>query len=60
MFVKIVDAPGVPGGRALALCDENGQPLGGQISAVVETGVGERPRITVTFGIDGKSIRFAD
>jgi len=59
MLVKIVDASGVPGGRAIALCDENGEIWGRQTRAVVENDADGIPTVTVTFPIDGDRIRFA-
>lgn len=59
MLIKIIDAPAVPGGKAIALCDDAGELLPMQTRAVVENGI-EEAAITVTFQIDGKQLRFAD
>lgn len=60
MQVKLIDAPGVKGGKAYALCDENGEVIGQQIAVTITNGVGETPTIAVTFLVDGQQIRFAD
>jgi hypothetical protein len=60
VLVKLIDSPGVPGGKALALCHADGEMLDNQFNVVVETGIGECPSITVSFRIDGERIRFAD
>lgn len=60
MLIKIIDAPTVCGGRALALCDDDGTILPGQEAVEVQAECGGVARITVTFAIDGDSIRFAD
>jgi hypothetical protein len=57
MLVRFVDAPMVPGGRAVVICDDTGKPLHGQIGSILECEVGQQPRITVIFEIDGKKIR---
>lgn len=59
LVVKVIAAPSVPGGKALALCTEEGQPVGKQVSCVVENEVREIGVITVRFYIDGEAIRFA-
>lgn len=60
MLIKIEDAPSVPGGRAIMLCDDQGQPLPMQSRVVLCNGVDEMGEITVTFRIDGEQVRFAD
>lgn len=59
-LVKIVAAPSVPGGKALALCSEDGVPVGKQISSEVSSEAGEISVIVVKFYVDGEDIRFAD
>jgi hypothetical protein len=59
LVVRIVSAAGVPGGKALALCTEDGQVLGKQISTAVDCEATDISTITVRFYIDGKLIRFA-
>jgi hypothetical protein len=60
VIVKIVDAPMVQGGKAPVICDDSGKILPGQFRTVIESEVGTVPLITVTFEIDGKTIRFED
>ncbi|MGV1682916.1 hypothetical protein [Sphingopyxis sp. NJF-3] len=60
MLIKLDDAPSVPGGRAIVLCDNDGVPLPMQTRTVVDTNVGDFGSITVTFTIDGERVRFAD
>lgn len=60
MLIKIIKTPAVAGGRAVVLCDDEGEILPSQRATILETGVGELPTITVTFAVDGDSIRFAD
>jgi len=60
VIIKVMDAPGVAGGQALLLCDDEGVALPQQTAAVLRQGVGEVSEITVTFLIDGKQTRFAD
>jgi hypothetical protein len=59
MIVKIVAAPGVEGGEAFALCDDDGKILDQQIETIVHTIAGEKPTVTAKFFIDGEYIRFA-
>lgn len=58
LFVKVVAAPSVPGGKALALVTEDGEFVGDQTRCTVENGVDELAVITVRFIIDGERIRF--
>ena len=60
LLVRIISAPGTPGGKALALCTEDGEVLPMQRSCVVENEAQDAGVITVSFYIDGKSVRFAD
>lgn len=53
LTVKIKNVAGVPGGKVVLLCDENGEPLPGIISTVTSSGVEE-----LSFAIDGDNIRF--
>jgi Ethanolamine utilization protein EutJ (predicted chaperonin) len=59
-IVKVIEAPGVPGNKALALCTEDGALLPMQQACTVECGVGEMGVAVVRFYIDGEQIRFAD
>jgi len=58
MIVKLIAAPGVAGGKALALCDDDGEPLPEQIGCEVRSFAGEIPTVAVTFHVTGKAIRF--
>jgi hypothetical protein len=58
LLIRIEDAPGVPGGKAIMLCSEHGVPLPHQKSVVLDQSTNEMSSITVTFGIDGESIKF--
>jgi len=62
LIIKAVNSRscGGPGRRALALCTEDGKTLGKQVRCSVENAVGELPTITVSFYVDGDTIRFAD
>lgn len=60
MQIKMIDAPTVGGGKALALCDDAGEVIGDQMGVVIENRVGEFPTATVTFLVDGSKLRFAD
>jgi len=60
MQVRIVDAPGIPGGKAVVLCDDDGVMLPQQTRVILENGIGELPTITATFVIDGKINRMAE
>lgn len=56
LTVHIAEAPGVPGARAILLCDYHGEPLPMQFAHVLEQEVGECSVLTVKFRIDGKEI----
>lgn len=56
LVAKIIDAPMVPGGKALALHDEAGEMLPCQVYCDIATGV-DSARITVEFIIDGDGVR---
>ncbi len=58
--VKIIDAPGIPGGKALALCTEFGETVGMQTRCTIENEVAEIGVVTVQFYIDGDQISFAE
>lgn len=60
MLIKIENAPSVAGGKAIMLCDDQGEPLPMQVRSVLSAGVNEVGEITVTFSIDGDRVRFAD
>jgi hypothetical protein len=59
LYVRIVAAPSVPGGKAIALCAEDGEMVGSQIGCTVDNEVDALATITVRFHIDGKTILFA-
>jgi hypothetical protein len=56
LAVALVESPGVYGGVAAALVDEDGEVLPNQINTVLETAIGDVSTITVTFLIDGKGL----
>jgi hypothetical protein len=56
LIVKVVEAAGIPGGSAVELCDEHGEPLPNQVSCRLEQAAGERSVLTVSFSIDGEKI----
>ena len=56
LFVKIVSAPSGP---CLALVTEDGKFFGSQRSLTLHNEVNDIATITVTFYIDGETIRFA-
>ncbi|UZW54952.1 hypothetical protein NUH86_15975 [Sphingobium sp. JS3065] len=61
LIVKIVDAAGAPGGRALLLCDERGESLPNQVAlSLNQSGPADLSRVSVEFVIDGKQIAFDD
>lgn len=57
LALKMVETPGVCGGVALALVDENDDVLPNQLSTITETGLGDLVTINVTFQVDGKNVR---
>lgn len=58
LTVRIIDLASVPGGRGVALCDADGEPLPMQRSADLSQRLNDVSEITVTFAIDGKQIKF--
>jgi hypothetical protein len=60
LIVQLVDAPAVPGGRALAICDEAGELLPMQVNCDVLCGVDGMCKAVATFLIDGKDVRFVE
>ena len=56
LFVRIIAAPSVPGGKALALVTQDGELVGSQFGCTVDNDVNEIATITVRFYIDGKTI----
>lgn len=60
MQIRFIDSQAVPGGKAVALCDDQGVILPMQKRAVLESGVGEIATITVTFAVDGKINRIVE
>jgi hypothetical protein len=57
LYVRIVPAPGVHGGKALALVTEDGEFVGSQLACTVHNEVDSIATVTVRFHIDDK-IRF--
>jgi len=60
LTADLCTAPGIPGKRAVMLCDETGEPLPNQVAVSLEQTVGEPSTITVTFRIDGDNIKLGD
>lgn len=60
MIIRIDEASAVAGGRAVLLCDDQGEPLPMQHRVILDQAVGEGSTITVTFHIDGVLVRIAD
>jgi hypothetical protein len=58
--VQVIEACGVHGGKALALCTEQGDVVGQQVATSVSSEAGEMGTITVTFQIDGETISFEE
>jgi hypothetical protein len=58
--VRTIDAPATRGGKALALCTEGGEIVGKQFRCHVANEATEIGTITVSFYIDGDTIRLAD
>lgn len=56
--VMIKDEAVSPGGKAVLLCDENGNMIGGQIETIVKSSADDIAEITVKFAIDGRTVRF--
>lgn len=53
-----IDAPCVPGGKALALCDQAGRAFGRQVGCSVSSDVGELSVVTVKLLVDGEHLSF--
>lgn len=60
MIIKIHQSAAVAGGRAIMLCDDEGEPLPMQTAVRLDQSMGDASQITVTFAIDGKLVRLAD
>lgn len=60
LILRVIDGAAVQGGKAIALCTEDGQLVGKQTACIVSSEVGEIGHVTVSFYIDGEHIRFAD
>lgn len=60
LTVRFIDAPAMPGGKALALCDADGNMLPMQQHTEFENGVHDGATITVTFRVDGEQVRIID
>lgn len=58
MIIQIVDAPAVPGGKALLLCDDSGKVMGQQLSCDLKQNL-DGAELTVTFRVDGEHLRYA-
>lgn len=56
--IKTVEAPGIPAGRGLALCDEQGNMLPGQVACSVHFEMGEVPTAVVSFRLDCGAVEF--
>lgn len=56
--IKTVEAPGLPTGRGLALCDEHGNMLPDQFACSVTFGAGEAPTAVVSFRLDCGAVEF--
>lgn len=59
-YVRVIAAPSVPGKKALALCTEDGEPVGRQRQCTIDCEANEIGLLKVTFFIDGETIVFAD
>jgi hypothetical protein len=57
LIAKFIPAPGIPGGRALVLCDGEGTVLPGQAAATLEQTSSACSTLTVQFKIDGRRVR---
>lgn len=55
-----INAPCVPGGKALALCDHAGRVFGRQVGCSVSSEVGELSVVTVKLLVDGEHVSFGD
>ena len=60
LHIRIIAAESVPGGRAIALCTEDGEMIGRQFACTVEHEAGEIGRLHVSFHIDGETLIWAD
>lgn len=58
LIVKVTYAHGLPGGKAVLLCDGDGNAFPTQIEATVTNGINTYPTITVELAIDGENVRF--
>ena len=59
MILKISRAC-VAGGRAVVLCDDDGDPLQNVVSLDLKQNIDDLSTVTATFIIDGKIMRFED
>jgi len=59
LTVRMVDVPDARGGKAMMLCDANGEPLPGQTRCVLEQVFHGAGTLTVTFRVDGKAVALA-
>jgi hypothetical protein len=57
LLVRIVDGCHAAGGKAILLCDQDGNRLPGQVRATLDQSI-DRSEITVTFAIDGAEVSF--
>lgn len=60
LTVEVRRTPGAASAHGLVLVDQNGVQLPGQTDIALEHPLGGVPRLTVTFIIDGKDIRFSE
>jgi hypothetical protein len=59
LWVKIADACGVPGGKAVMLFGDDGEQLPNVVAVEYSIkSVDQIPTITVTFMVDGNKVRF--
>lgn len=56
--IKIKEAHGVLGEKAIMLCDESGEMLPMQVEATVSNGMNSSSTVTAKFVIDGDQVAF--
>ena len=54
--ILMKEAAAIPGGRAMMLCDADGEPVPMQTSTELRQAVGEASTITITLHIDGEQV----
>lgn len=60
MIIKVTDAPGLPGGKALTLYQDDGTVVPWQLSSRLSQETGEPTEFTVTLIVDGTDIRLSE